>query len=138
MTKARQRDRKRKMVALDQFDRGLMVRIVDVLFHELAATMAPQSVSIEEAVEASWRLFEHGLLRLVPEGESWGVGLCGDIGPCAQAKKTGLWLNGDVRFTDPMLSCSKALYQRLSRQRSINPAEGMFTRCPLAAQRGHH
>jgi hypothetical protein len=41
------------MVALDQFDRGLMVRIVDVLFHELAETMAPQSVSIEEAVEAS-------------------------------------------------------------------------------------
>ena len=51
------------------------------------------------------------LLRFVPEGESWGVGLCGDIGPCAQAKKTGLWLNGDVRFTDPMLSCSKALYR---------------------------
>ena len=66
---------------------------------------------------------EHGLLRLVPEGESWGVGLCGDIGPCAQAKKTGLWLNGDVRFTDPMLSCSKALYQRLSRQRSNNRAQ---------------
>ena len=87
MTKARQHDRKRKMVALDQFDRGLMVRIVDVLFHELAETMAPQSVSIEEAVEASWRLFERGLLRLVPEGDSWGVGLCGDIGPCAQAKK---------------------------------------------------
>jgi hypothetical protein len=87
MTKARQRDRKRKMVALDQFDHGLMVRIVDVLFHELAETMAPQSVSIEEAVEALWRLFEHGLLRLVSEGESWGVGLRGDIGPCAQAEK---------------------------------------------------
>jgi hypothetical protein len=89
MTKARQRDHKRRhqQAVLDRIDHGLMVRIIDALFRELAEKMALQNVSIEEAVEASWRLFEHGLLRLVSEGESWGVGACGDICPRAQAKK---------------------------------------------------
>jgi hypothetical protein len=77
MTKARQRERKKRLqkaaaaerVSAAKDDRATdeaMVKIIDALFRNLAEKPAAETdVSIEDAIDGSWSLFEAGLLRLV-------------------------------------------------------------------------
>jgi hypothetical protein len=59
-----------------------MVKIVDVLFRGMAEKAAAENdISIEDAIEGSWTLFEAGFLRLVA-GDDDRVG----IKPCREAR----------------------------------------------------
>jgi hypothetical protein len=122
MTKARQRERKnRQRQAKLQRDHSDVVRILDAAFHALAKDKASQTgLSIEEVVDGSWNLFEHGFLRLASDGVEPVVALSG----ASKRRRTGLWLNAAAHFADPMLGC-RARCQRPSCKRSINHADGM-------------
>jgi hypothetical protein len=77
MTKARQRERKKRMqraaatqrisaAADEQETDEAMVKIIDVVFRGMAEKAAGENnISIEDAIEGSWALFEAGFLRLV-------------------------------------------------------------------------
>jgi hypothetical protein len=67
-----------------------MIKILDVLFRDLAEKAAARdNISIEDAVDASWTLFEAGFLRLVADDdEHIGVEPCGNRAEQrAQARK---------------------------------------------------
>jgi hypothetical protein len=77
MTKARQRERKKRLqrasaaeiisaAANERETDEAMVKIVDGLFRGMAERAAAENnISIEDAIEGSWILFEAGFLRLV-------------------------------------------------------------------------
>jgi hypothetical protein len=77
MTKARQREREKRLqrasiakrISAAQGDRATdeaMIKIVDALFRSLAEKAAAETdVSIEDAIDGSWSLFECGFFRLV-------------------------------------------------------------------------
>jgi hypothetical protein len=47
-----------------------MIKILDVLFRELAEKAAARdNISIEDALDGSWTLFEAGFLRLVTDDD---------------------------------------------------------------------
>jgi hypothetical protein len=94
VTKARQRERKKRRQADQQagaerasprepveneqaMDKAL-VKMVDALFRPVAERAAARdNISIEDAVDASWTLFEAGFLRLVTDDdEHIGVEPC--------------------------------------------------------------
>jgi hypothetical protein len=91
MTKARQRERKKRLqrasiakaISAAQDDRATdeaMVKIIDALFRGLAEKAAAETdLSIEDAIDGSWSLSERGLLRLVARDD-------GQIGmePCRE------------------------------------------------------
>jgi hypothetical protein len=91
MTKARQRERKKRLQRASAAERisaaaneretdEATVKIVDGLFLALAKKAAAEiSISIEDAIEGSWSLFEAGFLRLVA-GDDDRVG----IEPCRE------------------------------------------------------
>jgi hypothetical protein len=93
MTKARQRERKRRMqraaasqrisAAADERETDeAMVKIVDVVFRGMAEKAAAENdISIEDAIEGSWTLFEAGFLRLVA-GDDDRVG----VEPCRKTR----------------------------------------------------
>ena len=91
MTKARQRDRKRRhqqaelqgvssAVTITGADASWpdAVRIVDALFRIYAEQAAAQDgISIEDALEVAWSLFERGCMRVVSrDAEHVGVEMC--------------------------------------------------------------
>jgi RecB family exonuclease len=100
MTKARQRERKRRMQRAAVAERTLaaaddreadeaMVKIIDVLFRGMAEKAAAENdISVEDAIKGSWTLFEGGFLRLVA-GDDDRVEPCREnrVEQRAQAKK---------------------------------------------------
>jgi hypothetical protein len=89
MTKARQRERKKRLQRTAAADRisaaadervanEALVKNVDTLFHTLAEKAAAENdISIEDAVEGSWSLFEAGFLRIVArDDERVGIEPC--------------------------------------------------------------
>jgi hypothetical protein len=90
MTKARQRERKKRrqaeiqagtaasMAADERAMDEALVKMVDALFRPVAERAAARdNISIEDAVDASWTLFEAGFLRLVTDDdEHIGVEPC--------------------------------------------------------------
>jgi hypothetical protein len=90
MTKARQRERKKRrqaeiqagtaasMAADERAMDEALVKMVDTLFRPVAERAAARdNISIEDAVDASWTLFEAGFLRLVTDDdEHIGVEPC--------------------------------------------------------------
>jgi hypothetical protein len=102
MTKARQRERKKLMqraaatqrisaAAEEQETDEAMVKIVDVVFRRMAEKAAAENnISIEDAIEGSWALFEAGILRLVArDDDRVGIEPCREnrVEQRAQAKK---------------------------------------------------
>jgi hypothetical protein len=88
MTKARQRERKKRRRAEPAHRPGppegerptdeAMLKMADALFRPLAEqATADSDVSIEDALDGTWTLFEAGFLRLVTDdGEHVGVEPC--------------------------------------------------------------
>jgi hypothetical protein len=86
VTKARQRERKkrrqadqqagperaspREPVENERATNEAMIKILDVLFRDLAEKAAARdNISIEDALDGSWTLFEAGFLRLVTDDD---------------------------------------------------------------------
>jgi hypothetical protein len=94
VTKTRQRERRKRRQAEMQAGADVstvkderatneaIVKIVDVLFRDMAEKAAAENdISIEDAIEGSWTLFEAGFLQLFA-GDNDRVG----IEPCREAR----------------------------------------------------
>jgi hypothetical protein len=102
MTKARQRERKKQLQRVAAAQRmsaaaeeremdEATVKIIDVVFRDVAEKAAAKNnISIEDAIEGSWALFEAGFLRLVArDDDRVGMEPCREnrVEQRAQAKK---------------------------------------------------
>jgi hypothetical protein len=89
MTKVRQRERKKRMQRAAATQRVLAaaeeremdeatVKIIDVMFRDVAEKAAAENnISVEDAIESSWTMFEDGFLRLVAvDGDGVGIVRC--------------------------------------------------------------